>query len=55
MEVKSNKEELSLDLIDLVNLFEANEDIQVEHIENKNGQTLQNKFKISCPSLNIDK
>ncbi len=55
MEVISEKEELELDLIDLVNLFAPNEDFSLYHKEELKQDKVINKFEIKCESLDINR
>ncbi len=55
MEIVSNKEELQIEIIDLVNLFALPQDFEVEHEEIEQSNMVVNKFTLKSAELGIDK
>ena len=55
MEIRSNKEELQIEIIDLVNLFAMPEDFEVEHEEIEQNNKIINKFALKSTELKINK
>lgn len=55
MEIKSNSQELEIELFDLVNLFSPDEDFVLEHTEEFNDDKVLNKFNVKSDKLGLDK